>query len=139
MITALDHVNLQTRQLDVMIDWYCKVLGLTHGPRPDFPFPGAWIYAGDQPIIHLVEKDDAPRGGGALALEHVALRATGLKELLAKLDARGETYKINETEYLPIVLVNVWDPDGNHLHIDFDKAEAQGLVTEAPSERVEPG
>jgi hypothetical protein len=31
----------------------------------------------------------------------------------------------------PVVQVNVWDPDGNHLHIDFDlsEAEAAGLVS----------
>ena len=139
MITGLDHVNLQTRQLDVMVAWYRDVLGLEEGARPDFPFAGAWMYAGHQPIIHLVEMADAPRGGGALALEHAALRATGLKEFLARLDARGETYKIGGADYLPIVLVNIWDPDGNHLHVDFARQEADGLVEpEAPAARPEP-
>ncbi|TFG79707.1 MAG: glyoxalase, partial [Chromatiales bacterium] len=22
---------------------------------------------------------------------------------------------------------NLWDPDGNHIHLDFDAAEAEGL------------
>ena len=138
MITGLDHVNLQTRQLGVMIAWYEEVLGLTNGPRPEFPFAGAWMYAGDQPVIHLVETADAPRGGGALALEHAAFRASGLPAFLDRLDARGETYTVGGADFLPIVLVNVWDPDGNHLHIDFPKSEAEGVEITPPSARAEP-
>lgn len=124
MIQALDHVNLQTRQLDAMIAWYEEVLGLTKGPRPAFPSPGAWMYACDQPIIHLVEMADAPRGGGALTLEHAAFRASGLKHFLDRLDARGEHYEVGGADFLPVVQVNVWDPDGNHLHVDFPRDEA---------------
>ncbi len=139
MIETLDHVNIQTRQLSVMVDWYRDVLGLSEGPRPDFPFPGAWMYAGDRPIVHLVEEPNVPRGGGPLALEHAAFRASGLKDFLARLDARGERYSVGGADFLPIVLVNVWDPDGNHLHVDFAKAEAEGVIEPvAPKSRPEP-
>jgi hypothetical protein len=26
-----------------------------------------------------------------------------------------------------VLQVNVWDPDGNHIHVDFDLAEADGI------------
>lgn len=138
MITGLDHINLQTRQLDAMIAWYTEVLGMVSGPRPDFAFAGAWLYADDHPVVHVTQMDDAPRGGGALALEHAAFRASGLKEFLAHLDARGEPYTIGGADFLPIVLVNIWDPDGNHLHIDFPKAEAEGIEIVPPAARPEP-
>ena len=41
----LDHVNVRTAQLDKMIAWYEDVLEMEVGPRPNFPFPGAWLYA----------------------------------------------------------------------------------------------
>lgn len=138
MIESIDHVNIQTRQLDTMIAWYTDVLGLRNGPRPDFAFRGAWLYVGDHPIVHLVEMADAPRGGGALALEHAAFRASDLPSFLEKLTASGTDYKIGGADFLSVVQVNVWDPDGNHLHVDFPKEEAAGIDVMAPTARAEP-
>ena len=61
-IERLDHVNVVTTRLDEMVTWYQTVLGLTLGPRPNFPFPGAWLYAGDHPVVHLVESDQKKVG-----------------------------------------------------------------------------
>lgn len=138
MITGLDHVNLQTRQLAAMTQFYTEILGLENGYRPDFGFPGAWLYIGDTPVVHLVDMADAPRGGGALALEHAAFRASGLPDFIAKLEAAGVDYKIGGADFLPIVQVNVWDPDGNHLHVDFPREEAAGMETMTPVPRAEP-
>lgn len=124
MIERLDHINIRTGQLDNMIAWYRDMLGFTVGPRPGFSFPGAWMYANGQALVHLVGCTDAPGDPGVdLKLEHGAFRATGFKEFLARLDAAGERYEIFEVPDFPIVQVNIWDPDGNHLHIDYDKAE----------------
>ena len=57
-IGKLDHVNIRTTQLETMIDWYTNILGMHSGHRPDFPFPGAWMYAGDVAAVHLVGIDD---------------------------------------------------------------------------------
>ena len=53
MCLALDHVNIRTRRLSVLRAFYTDVLGLKDGPRPPFGHPGAWLYAGDHPIVHL--------------------------------------------------------------------------------------
>jgi len=125
MIEALDHINIRTGQLEAMIDWYTEVLGLKSGPRPPFPFPGAWMYAGEHPLVHLVETDPAPTDPGVdLQLEHGAFRATGFDGFIARLKARDDRYEVARVPDFPIVQVNVWDPDGNHLHIDFDTADA---------------
>lgn len=123
-ITAFDHVNLRTAQLDAMIAFYGEVLDMHPGPRPDFPFAGAWLYLGDHPYVHLVQRDTPPEAGGNVTLEHFALRATGLGEFRAKLDARGVTYSLDDVPGFPILQVNFHDPDGNHVHVDFDAAEA---------------
>lgn len=44
-IGKLDHTNLHNTRLDFMIDWYTNVPGMRTGHRPDFSFPGAWMYA----------------------------------------------------------------------------------------------
>ena len=120
-ITALDHVNLRTNRLGVMTEWYVEVLGLRPGERPNFPFPGAWLYAGDRAVVHLVGIDGEPGHGseGALKLEHFALSASGRAEFEAMLDSRGLEYRRALIDDLGLVQVNLWDPDGNHIHVDF--------------------
>ncbi len=111
-----------------MIDWYGRMLGMTTGPRPDFDFPGAWLYIGDHPAIHLVGRDERPDADESdLRLEHFALSATGLKALVERATGAGQRCVIRRVPSFPIVQVNLWDPDGNHIHIDFDAAEAEGL------------
>jgi len=120
-IKTLDHVNLRTAQLDRMIAWYADVLGMPSGDRPDFGFPGAWIYAGAVPVVHLIGIDGDPGVGseGPLKLEHFAFTATGLAEFEALLQARGEEYRRADNPLTGLVQMNVWDPDGNHIHVDF--------------------
>jgi catechol 2,3-dioxygenase-like lactoylglutathione lyase family enzyme len=49
----IHHVNIRTKSFDASIAFYRDVLGLVHGPRPGFGFPGAWLYDQDKPAIHL--------------------------------------------------------------------------------------
>jgi len=122
-IHSLDHVNLRTTQLDTMIAWYEDVLGLRRGERPASSSVGAWIYAGDRAAVHLVavERDAAGAGSdGPLKLEHFAFSATDLAAFEAGLRARGERYRRSDNAATGQAMVNVWDPDGNHIHVDFD-------------------
>ena len=124
-IEKLDHVNVRTSQLEKMIAWYTDILGLRSGNRPNFPFPGAWIYAGDQAVVHLVGVDGDPGAGAevALKLEHFALSATGKAGFEARLTKAGERFESNEVSDAGIIQINVWDPDGNHIHVDFPADE----------------
>ena len=122
-ITAFDHVNVRTTKLDEMIAWYGDVLGLYSGPRPDFAFPGAWLYIGDHALVHLVAVDRDLAAPENVSLEHFALKATGLKEFLAKMESKSIEARVAKVPGLPIVQVNIFDPEGNHIHVDFDAAE----------------
>ena len=122
-LTAFDHVNIRTNNLDTMIDWYGDILGLRSGKRPNFAFPGAWMYLGDRAVVHLVDWTDTMQAGGDVTLEHFAFRATDMPAFLKKLSDRGIDYSIDPVPDFPIVQVNLFDPDGNHIHIDFDSAK----------------
>jgi len=124
LILALDHDNLRTARLDALIAFYEGVLGLHRGPRPPFSFGGAWLYCGESPVVHLVEVADADAGAGAGAageprLSHFAFRATGLEALLGRLRAAGVAYAVNQLPGARVTQVNLRDPDGNALHLDF--------------------
>ena len=124
-ITRLDHVNVRTTQLEAMIDWYVDVLGLVNGARPDFGFPGAWLYAGDVAVVHLVGvSEDAGAGSeAALKLEHFAMRATDAAGFEARLRERDIDYRKAGIDELDLMAFNIWDPDGNHIHVDFTDAK----------------
>jgi len=120
-ILRLDHVNLRTTQLDRMVQWYTEFLDLKLGPRPNFPFDGAWLYAGDIALVHIVVIDDESAVGSEknLKLEHFALRASGMNAFEAKLKAKNELYRRSDITDFGIAQFNIWDPDGNHIHVDF--------------------
>ncbi len=120
-IEKLDHVNVRTTQLETMITWYTDVLGMRSGDRPNFPFPGAWMYTDSGPQVHLVGIEGPAATGSevALKLEHFAFAATGSQEFEAHLEARGEQFRRSELPDFNLAQYNVWDPDGNHIHIDF--------------------
>ncbi len=125
---TLDHVNIHTANLDAMVSWYDRILGMTAGDRPPFPFPGAWLYAGDQAAVHLVGIDEERRGLEP-KLEHFAITATGLTEFLARLEKENVAYELARVPGYRILQVNLHDCDGNHIHIDFspEEADAAGL------------
>jgi len=117
----LDHINVRTGRLEDMQDWYTRVLGLKSGWRPDFPFPGAWMYAGDYPIVHLVGRDETPSAEDAeLRLEHFALRGDDLKAFRARLEAEGVASQESQPPGMNLLQINIYDPDGNHIHVDFE-------------------
>lgn len=126
-LNRLDHVNLRTTRLDEMISWYGRALGMHPGDRPPFPFPGAWLYAGDDAAVHLIGVDEEAEDAASLKLEHFAFSATGLGDTLATLEREGIPYKLAEVPGFGIIQANLWDPDGNHLHVDFAAEEAEGL------------
>ena len=101
---------------------------MTDGDRPPFDVAGAWLYVGDMPVVHLVEEASEPATRDP-KLEHFAFSATGLGSMLAELDERGIAYDTVRVPGLGLLQVNVFDPDGNHIHVDFapEEADAAGL------------
>ena len=125
-IKLLEHVNLWTADLHRLESWYCEVLGLQCGYRPPFKSNGRWLYAGDIPMVHLLEVKQQPSGDHP-TMEHFALRVSGLQgflETLADLKIAYHTVRVPE---LRVFQVHLKDPDGNHMHLDFLPEEADAL------------
>jgi catechol 2,3-dioxygenase-like lactoylglutathione lyase family enzyme len=120
-IQKLDHVNIRTAQLDTLIKWYSDILGLNQGPRPDFSFPGAWLYAHDSAVVHLVGTEGRPGTGSEapLKLEHFAFSASDRDQFERHLNVMDVPYRIAEIKDFRLVQYNLSDPDGNHIHVDF--------------------
>jgi catechol 2,3-dioxygenase-like lactoylglutathione lyase family enzyme len=123
MLTALDHVNLRTPDLDKMTEWYETILGLKKGKRPDFSIKGVWLYLNDVAVVHLVlDKNPLPKD--PTSLEHFAFRATGMAEFEDKLITAGVSFKKQSLPEAGLVQFNLEDPMGNHLHVDFRDSDS---------------
>jgi catechol 2,3-dioxygenase-like lactoylglutathione lyase family enzyme len=92
-ITGLDHVNIRTTDLARTRAFFMDVLGLTVGWRPDFPFGGAWLYAGGRDVVHLVEVKTAGTASRGSSLDHFAFTIDDYEEAERKLTAAGIAYE----------------------------------------------
>lgn len=122
-IADLDHVNIRTGRLAEMRRFYVDVVGLEEGPRPGFRFRGAWLYCGPKAAVHLVEVERTPQGREP-RIAHFAFRASGLARFLETLDQHGVTHTSNVIADRGIRQINIHDPDGNLVEIQFAADEA---------------
>ena len=56
-ITRLDHYSIRTTKLEETRRFYAEVMGFEVGPRPEFKFPGVWLYQGGVAVVHVVGID----------------------------------------------------------------------------------
>lgn len=115
---ALDHVNLQTARLDEMTAFYRDIIGLRVGDRPDFAFPGAWLWLSDHAAVHLVGLDDNLHTREP-QIEHFAFRCEDLKGFMGKCRQNGVPYYVRVVPGSNLRQVNVFDPDGNKVEMQF--------------------
>ena len=122
-VTALNHYNLRAPQprLDAIRDFYCNVVGLKEGARPPFKFPGYWLYAGSDPILHLVEaRADEERGAGQFGtFDHIAFTCNGRRAMDTHLAACGITFRVAEVPGAGQVQYFLKDPAGNGVELNF--------------------
>ncbi len=115
-LKGLDHVTVNCADLARSRAFYAEVLGLTDGKRPPFPFPGAWLYAGDHPVVHLV--GDAP-GGPTGSFDHVAFEASDFPAMRARLADLGVEFQENTFAAAGLSQIFLRDPDGVKLEFNF--------------------
>lgn len=130
----LNHINIRTPDLRATRDFYAEVIGLEEGFRPPFPTPGHWMYAGDQPIVHIspCEPDSPartnPAGMGA-GLDHIAMWGSGLDDQLATLERHGIDYEKRLAGSGRVIQVFFKDPNGVRIELGFDP-ETEGVTAE---------
>lgn len=90
----LDHVTIRTRNLAGTRDFFIDIFGLEERPRPKViqRIPGHWLYAGDEPIIHLIRSRGLGPNASPEAWDHVGFRLSGYIRFRSRLEEKGIRY-----------------------------------------------
>jgi catechol 2,3-dioxygenase-like lactoylglutathione lyase family enzyme len=117
-ILDLDHINIRTTDLARTRAFFTDVLGLTVGWRPDFAFGGAWLYAGDKDVVHLVEVGRAGAASRGSALDHFAFTIDDFDDAKRRLDDAGLSYETGEAPNGGIRQLFVTDLNGVTIELN---------------------
>ncbi|WP_266183021.1 VOC family protein [Dyella humicola] len=123
-VRALDHVNLRAPAalIERLRRFYIDIVGLQEGPRPSFRSGsrGHWLYAGEQPLMHLSisgDGDGPPQRTGWLS--HVAFACDDLAAARARLDAAHIPYQVDIVDSRGQVQLFLTDPAGVGVELNF--------------------
>jgi catechol 2,3-dioxygenase-like lactoylglutathione lyase family enzyme len=136
-VGVLDHFNLRTRKLADTVRFYEGVLGLEKGPRPNFGFPGAWMYSEGKAVVHLVDisATDEPQKPDSGVVHHVAFASTGFDGMADRLKSRGMPFDARQVPGGELWQIFVTDPNGVMIELNYEAATEQAMS--APAERTD--
>ena len=119
-LRGMDHFTVITTDNDRTQAFY-ELLGLRVGPRPpDLGGTGLWLYQGDKPILHVIAKGELPSDTAGM-LDHMAFRATGLRNALAMLKEHGIEWRMRRlNDPFGVWQLFFKDPVGANVERDFD-------------------
>ncbi len=117
-VESLDHYTINTADLEASVRFYEEVLGFASGERPAFTFPGAWLYCGEKPVVHLVGgKSSVATGTGSV--DHIAFRAADIGGFRARLGTGGVDFHERQVPDMPLSQIFLTDPDGVVIELNF--------------------
>jgi catechol 2,3-dioxygenase-like lactoylglutathione lyase family enzyme len=136
-VGVLDHFNIRTRKLSDTVRFYEDVLGLEKGARPNFAFPGAWMYSEGKPVVHLVdisqtEEQQKPDSG---VVHHVAFASRDFAGMKQRLQSRGTAFDARQVPGGDLWQIFVNDPNGVMIELNYEAAKEKAGV--APLETAE--
>lgn len=120
---GLLHINIRCapEDLPAIERFYSEVLELRSGYRPAFNFPGLWLYAGDDPIIHVSAR--FPKGSIVQthhngSVDHIAWKASGAVAFRKRMKELGVDFQEQNIEGAGYQ-VFLHDPVGTKLEFNF--------------------
>src|SRR5436190_2485944 len=137
-VGLLDHFNIRTRKLADTVRFYEDILGLQNGDRPNFAFPGAWMYSEGKPVVHLVDisATGEPQKPDSGVVHHVAFASKGFAAMNERLKSKGMAFDARQVPGGDLWQIFVHDPNGVMIELNYEAAKEQGTGS-APAERAD--
>ena len=143
-LSHIEHFLLAADDIDATRDWYARVLGMRSGPHPDFGFPVHWMYIGDTDVVHIgpsaraasenqkkyLGRTSQDTGAGTGAIDHIAFRASGLREMMRHLQKEKIQFTQRRANGQALFQLFFYDPNGIKIELNYDAAEAEGIAPE---------
>ena len=142
MALRLNHYSIRTTDLESSRQFYEAVLDMKVGPRPDFPFPGKWMYIGDlglveNAVVHLIGIDpNDPEGlkqylgdkdlktlSGSGSVDHIAFFTEGWAAMKLKLQTMGIAFRERTVPVIQLHQVFMEDPSGLTVELNYPSHE----------------
>ena len=123
---GMNHFTVIAKNLTKTQDFYSEILGLKVGYRPDLGFPGLWLYAGDQPVLHIItgrQAPDSPEG----VLDHMAFTGKDINKILKKLKIKKIDFSLKQQPETNIWQLFFYDPNGAKVELDFPAFETPDI------------
>ena len=141
-VGVLDHFNIRTRRLADTVRFYEDVLGLEKGARPNFAFPGAWMYSEGKAVVHLVDissTDEAQKPDSGV-VHHVAFVSRGFDAMKTRLSSKHMPFDARQVPGGDLWQIFVNDPNGVMIELNYEAALEQGgsaptMRTDDPGKR----
>lgn len=102
-----------------MKDFLVSLLGLTVGHRANLPFAGYFLYAGDQDLVHVFDRDgDSLKSNlNQSIIHHVSFSSDDYEETMHRIQKLGAAFKINEMPDSDIKQIFVHAPENLLIEI----------------------
>lgn len=143
---SLNHFSIRSLEIEKTTAFYTQLFGLTVGPRPEFPFPGVWLYNGKDndwanAVLHLIAIDKNDPNGlkqylgerdpstlyGSGAVDHIAFFAEGLEEKIALLRSLNVPFRERTVPAIQLHQVFLDDPNGVVVELNYPATEKAAL------------
>ena len=114
-VSNIDHVNVESDEIERSARFYREIIGLREGPRPEFDRPGYWMYAGDKPVVHIIRthpNNDMLTGSKDASISHFALQIKDYDATRTHLDSHEISYETSEVYDTEIRQIFLQDPEG---------------------------
>lgn len=133
-LTAIAHYAVRTADLEASRRFYVEVLGLRAGYRPPFPFPGVWLYLGEDDsafgVVHLIGEGggltaylgERTAAAGSGAVDHLAFFAEDWPAMRRRMQTHGAPFTERVVPALHLRQVFVQDPAGVIVELNFAAA-----------------
>lgn len=118
-VHRIDHVTINSADIDKTCAFYSDVLGFEVQKRTYKSFTGAWLYLDGHPYVHVIARrvQQAPETRGLV--DHFALAATDVPGTRAHLTKAGVPFRENPLPDFKLHQIVVQDPDGNKVELNF--------------------
>ena len=120
-LESVNHIARATRdleKLDATVAFYRDVLGFRQINRPNFDFPGAWLFGYGVQIHLIIDADAVPQSDRvSTRADHVAFHTDDIEAVASKLDALGIEYVKNYVPDRDVTQIFFHDPNGYHIEV----------------------